>query len=144
MGKLKKKFKKKVNPEGSNKMIIAVAIGLMILVAILYITFARGGASVNKKDKKEVMGYALKYLQKGAGVSELKFLPEQNKVVIIYDETIEHLDFHTIARYASLKLSNDLKNEEVSVALVGKHDKEQKENFVVFAKDGTVLRMIEE
>ena len=143
MGKLRKKYKKKVNPERSNKMIIAVAVGLVIVVVVLYFLFARGGASVNKQDKKEVMTYALKYLQKGAGVSQLKFIPEENKVVIVYDETIQHLDFKTIARLAARRLSNDIKNEEVAVALVVRGDKAQKESFIVFAKDGGVLRMIE-
>lgn len=61
----------------------------------------------------------------------------------MYDENVEHLDFHSIARFASVKLSNALKPEEVSVAVVGKSDKEQKESFIVYAKEGQVLRMFE-
>ncbi len=144
MGKLKKKFKKKVNPERSNKMIIAVAVGLVIVFLILYIAFAGSGGVVDKKDKKAVMEHALKYLKKGQGVSQLNFIPEQNKVIIVYDESDEHLDFRTIARLAATRLSNDIIKEEVAIALIKRSDKAQKESFIVFAKDGRVLRMVEE
>jgi hypothetical protein len=140
MGKVKKKFKKKINPERSNKMIIAVVVGVVIVFAALFVVMV-GDESVG--DKNEVMNDALEYLKKGEGISELKILPQQNKVVIVYDENNTDMDFKKIARYAGIKLSNKIKNEEVYIALSGNKDKQGREIYTVVLKNGRVTAIRE-
>jgi predicted butyrate kinase (DUF1464 family) len=134
MGKVKKKFKKKVNPEKSNKMIYAVVAGLAILI-IVFLAFTISKDTVT--DKPELMNSTLKYLQTTPGVLELKTLPEENKVMIIYDRYTENMDFRKIARYAGMKLSHKLGDQELTVLLC--EDKEENSVYSVIVKDGRVV-----
>ncbi len=124
MAKRKKKFTKKINPEKSNKMIYAVAGGLVLLLAV-FLFFTLSGEKIT--NKKEAMDSSLEYLEKLTGLQELKKLPEENKVIIVYDghdaET-EKIDFLTIARYAGVKLSHKMGDLPVTVVLC----KDSKEN----------------
>jgi hypothetical protein len=135
MGKLKKKLKKKVNPEKSNKMIYAVVAGLVLIILIAFFAVVDFGPPA---DKKEMMINAMEYLEKGKeGVVDVKILPEQNKVIIVYDgNNPDKVDFKKVAAYAGLKLSNKMKDVEFIVSLVNDKDKEGKEEFAVISKGG--------
>ncbi|UCH93649.1 MAG: hypothetical protein JSV88_25720 [Candidatus Aminicenantes bacterium] len=139
MGKKKKKFKKKVNPEKSNKMIIAVAIGVVIVMALFFllmITSSGGGKA--PVDKGELMKRTLKYLDTAEGISQLKYYPDQDKVVIIYESYKEDKqDFQKIARYAGLKLSHKMGDEELTLVLA--KDKEEQAVRSYTIKGGRIL-----
>jgi preprotein translocase subunit SecF len=133
----KKKFKKKINPEQSNKMIYAVVAGLILLVAV-YLFFTIKSDTV--VDKKELMQDTLEYLKTTDDIRDVKVLPDQNKVVIVH-ETItkqnEYKDFPKIARYGGLKLSNKLGEEELTVVLC--ETTEKNPVYSVVLKGGRVV-----
>jgi hypothetical protein len=135
MGKMKKKFKKKVNPERSNKMIIAIAGGLVVVFAVLFIlTTGRNSTPV---DKNEVMNSTLKYLEKSEGLLALRKFPEQNKVVIVYDSYTKNKDFRKIALYAGIKLSHKIGDEILMVELL--KDKEEEKVCTFVLRDGRLI-----
>ena len=114
MGKKKKKnWRQQVNPEKSNKMIYAVAIGLGIIFLIVVLTML---LKPQPKEKAEIMNRAVKYLEGTQGVISLKVFPEDNRVLIVYNPTDEK-DFLKICRYAGIKLSNKLRDEEIRIEL---------------------------
>jgi hypothetical protein len=140
MGKGKKKFKKKkVNPEKSNKMIIAVAIGVVIVIAAFLIIMIMGTNDKNPPENKaELMERSLKYLHATNGIAGLKFYPDQNKVIIIYESYKENKnDFFKIAQFASLKLSHKMGSEELTVVLA--RDKEEQPVRLYTVKSGRIL-----
>ncbi|MCP4216045.1 MAG: hypothetical protein GY765_15445 [bacterium] len=118
MSKKKKKLMKRVNPEKSNKMIFAVGGGFLLLI-VVFMFFVFSGDSVT--DKKELFQDTLEYLEGSEGITEVKRLPDENKVIIIKERRLKgheiKKDFEKIARYAALKLSYKLENEEITVLL---------------------------
>jgi hypothetical protein len=138
MGK-KKKFKKKINPEKSNKMIIAVAVGVVIVMAVFFIIMIMGsGDSTAPVDKGELMKRMLKYLETTNGIAGVKYYPEQNKVVIIYESYKEsRQNYPKIAQFAGLKLSHKMGDEELTVVLA--KDKEEQAVRSYTIKNGRIL-----
>jgi hypothetical protein len=138
MGK-KKKFKKKINPEKSNKMIIAVAVGVVIVMAVFFIIMILGsGDSAPPEDKGELMKRMLEYLETTDGIAGLKYYPEQNKVVIIYEGYKEsRQNYPKVAQFAGLKLSNKMGDEELTVVL--SKDKEEQAVRSYTVKSGRIL-----
>lgn len=121
MGKLKKKLKKKVNPEKSNKMIIAVAVGLLVVFGGIFLLTM--GPS-KPENKGEAMKEALSYLDNSDGILEVKTIPETNMVVVVYEGYKETLkNYKKIAWYAGIRISNLLPDETVTVKLC--KDKEE-------------------
>ena len=133
----KKKFKKKVNPGQSNKMIYAVVAGLAVLVVVFLFFIIMGDTVV---DKNELMTKSLKYLKRTDGIKELKILSEENRVIIIHDRITEqnkNLDFPKIALYAGIKCSHKLGEEELTVLLCEKNEKNKV--YSVVLKDGRIV-----
>lgn len=139
MGKKKKKIIKKINPEKSNKMIIAVAVGVVIVLALFILLSGIGsGGSKEDIDKGELMNRLLKYLKAAEGIGDLKFYPEQNKVVIIYESyPRSKQDFPKIAQYAGLRLSYQMGDEELTIVLA--RDKEEQAVRSYTIKGGSIL-----
>lgn len=134
MGKLRTKLKKKVNPLKTNKMIYAVAGGLILLaVAFLLVTISKDKVT----DKPQLMEKSLKYLRTSEGIMELKILPVENKVIIIYDPKTEKKDFAKVTRYAGIKLSNKLGKQELTMLLSANH--EDNVVYTVVLKNGDIL-----
>ncbi|MDQ1350432.1 MAG: hypothetical protein QG657_734 [Acidobacteriota bacterium] len=118
----------------TNKMIYAVAGGL----ALLAIGFLLATISKDKvTDKPQLMENTLKYLRTSEGVMELKILPLENKVIIIYASNTEHKDFAKIVRYAGLKMSNKLGDEEFTIVLCA--DKAENVVYTVVFKNGEIV-----
>jgi hypothetical protein len=132
MGKLRTKIKKKVNPEKSNKMIYAVAGGLLLLI-IIFLFFTIGRDKV--VDKSELMTNTLKYLKRSA--LEVKTVPDENKVFLIFSKDAEEKDFQTIAKFAGLKLSNELGNVECTICLC--RGSEEEIVYTAVLKNGQLL-----
>ena len=138
MGK-KKKLKRKINPEKSNKMIIAVAVGVVIVMAVFFIIMILGsGDSTAPEDIGELMKRTFKYLETTDGIAGLQYYPEQNKVVIIYESYKEsRQNYPKVAQFAGLKLSNKMGDEELIVVLA--KDKEEQAVRSYTIKSGRIL-----
>ena len=139
MAKKKKKSWKKINPEKSNKMIIAVAAGLFILLVVfLLLMILNTESNVTPENKGKVMESTLDYVKRNEGVSQVKCYPEENKVVIVYESyKAQKQDFPKIARWAGLKLSNKMSHETLTVILAKDKEEQAIRSFVI--KGGRVL-----
>jgi hypothetical protein len=139
MAKKKKKKWKKINPEKSNKMIIAVAAGLFILLAVLLLMMILNtDTDVTPENKGKIMESTLKYVKRNEGVSQLKFYPAENKVVIVFESyKADKQDFSKIARWAGLKLSNKMSRIALTVILA--KDKEEQPVHSFLIKGGQVI-----
>ncbi|MGD2088136.1 MAG: hypothetical protein PVH61_18300 [Candidatus Aminicenantes bacterium] len=138
MGK-KKKFKKKINPEKSNKMIIAVAVGVVIVMVAFFIIMILGsGDSTVPEDKGQLMKRMLKYLETTDGIAGLKYYPEQNKVVIIYESYKESLhDYPKVVQFAGLKLSHKMGDEALTMVLAKDTEEQAIRSYTI--KNGRIL-----
>ena len=115
-------------------MIYAVAGGLILLaVAFLLVTISKDKVT----DKPQLMEKSLKYLRTSEGIMELKILPVENKVIIIYDPKTEKKDFAKVTRYAGIKLSNKLGKQELTMLLSANH--EDNVVYTVVLKNGDIL-----
>jgi hypothetical protein len=133
--KKRKSLRKKINPEKSNKMIYAVAGGLAILVIIfLSLTFI----SDSEQDKTKLMERTLSYLKTTKGILELKLIPEENRVILAIDQYIEDKDFKKIARYAGIKLTNRIDDQEFTFVL--SQNKIENEFYSLQFKNGNILK----
>jgi hypothetical protein len=139
MGKKKKKLKRKINPEKSNKMIIAVVVGVVIVMAAFFLIMILGsGSTTAPVDKAGLMKRQLKYLETTDGIAGVKYYPEQNKVVIIYEGYKENLNnFPKIVQAVGCKLSNQMGNEELTMVLA--KDKEEHAIRSYTIKNGLIL-----
>lgn len=113
-------------------MIYAVAGGLLLLI-VIFLLFTVGRDKV--VDKNQLMTKTLNYVKRSG--LELKILPDENKVFLIYDKNAEEKDFQTIAKYAGLKLSNEMGNEECTVCLC--RGSEEEIVYTVVLKNGQLL-----
>jgi hypothetical protein len=105
---------RKVNPEKSNKMIYAVAVGLAIilLVFLLSIVFTSGGG-----DKKQTLQKTLAYLKNTEGLVEIKTLEAESRAVIVFNSDSKNAkNFEKIAHFAALRLANNLPDCQVQLA----------------------------
>lgn len=109
----------KVNPGKSNKLIWAVAIGLLAVFAGFFIGIGR--QTKNTPDKKTTMLGTLAYLKRVPGIIEVAPDPENNRITIVYDGNFEG-DFQKIARFAALRLSSELNDIELTLAR-NRHDR---------------------
>ena len=146
----KKKKKKKFGEElkktlrgarkaNSNKLIYAVVGGLaLLLIAALLITLL---GDKKPQDKKTLILEAVDYLHKVANITEIKAVPEENKVVLVFDAQTtagskKDVDFKKIARYAGVRVSHELKDEEVKILL--SELKKREKDYLVTVKNGEV------
>lgn len=137
MGKFRKKLKKQVNPEKSNKMIIAIGIGTMTLFIVFFILLMNPSTPANKL---ETINKTLEYLKKDDGILSIKPYPEKNRAIVIFDSFKQNRDYVGIVRYAAIRLSNELGPTEFTVVL--SKDKEDQEAYVYVLKSGDLIREI--
>jgi len=119
MSKFRKTLKKKVNPTKSNRLIIAVGVGSMIIFVTLFLLVLNPGSPANKA---EAMDNALKYLKKDEGILSIKSYPEQNRAVIVYDSSKKDKDknprdYVPIARFAGIRLSYEMGDLKITLIL---------------------------
>jgi len=142
MSKFRKTLKKRVNPAKSNKMIIAVGIGSAILLVGLFLLVQTSSTPSNKA---EAMDKALKYLKDSEGILLVKTYPEQNMAIIVYDsqepeKDKKPIDFLLIARYAGIRLSNEMGNIDMKLVLA--KDKESSPVHEFILNSGNVIKEI--
>jgi hypothetical protein len=135
MGKFRKKLKKNINPAKTNKLIIAVGVGVLIVFSLLFFLTIGPHTPGNKA---EAMKNALEYLEKSEGILAVKTFPEQDRAVVIYDSAEKKRDFVKIARFAAIKMSNNMGNEKVTLELAEDKEKQVVHTFVLQA--GRLLR----
>ncbi|MCK4766660.1 MAG: hypothetical protein KAW12_30995 [Candidatus Aminicenantes bacterium] len=140
--KFKKDLKKTLRKsnKGSNKLIYAVGGGLAI-VLIIFVIVVTGG-DTKPVDKEQAMLDSIDYVAKVTGIVEVKALPEEDKIIIVYNtNAVEDIrnkpDYKQIARFAGIRVWNELHPEDVNVLLT-EVDKKEKDYFVVI-KDGSVV-----
>lgn len=140
MKKKNKRLNRKINPEKSNKMILAVSGGLLILFAALFIT-SIGSDSIS--DKSELYKNTLSYIKNIEGITDVESIPETNSVKIFYDpdpNSRSMIDYKKMAIFAGVKLSNKLKGEKITFQLIRKQNKNTELIFAV--QDGKVISRI--
>ena len=104
---------KRINPGKSNRMIWAVAAGLAMVFAAVFIL--TGLQRKQPTDKKALMLDTLAYLKKVPGIIAILADPEADRVMLVYDGNFEG-DFPKIARYAALRLSHKMGDVELTLA----------------------------
>ena len=140
MKKKKKRLNRRINPEKSNKMILAVSGGLLILFVTLFIT-SIGNDSIS--DRKTLYKNTLSYINNIEGITDVESIPETNSVKIFYDpdpNSRSMIDYKKMAVFAGVKLSNKLKGEKITFQLIKKISKKVKLTFAV--QDGKVVSRI--
>lgn len=147
MAKKKKKFGKELKKtlrgarkSKSNKLIYAVAGGLALIVIIAAILIVSGDKK--PQDREQLILKSVKYLRKVAFIKDIKVVPQENKIVITFDaETTagsnkDVTDFRKMARYAGIRVSNNIKDEEIKVLLKEINKKEK--DYLVTIKNGEI------
>ena len=112
MGKVKKKFKKKVNPQKSNKMIIAVVAGLGIILAVA-IVFLNQHSPLPSTEKATREFYD--YFKNREGFLQVSQI-RNNQFLVIYSAKIID-DYFSMVKYAAEKMSMELKDIEIEIIL---------------------------
>ncbi len=113
----KKKYKppvlSRINRDKSNRMAIAVVIGVSAILLIWILAMLLG----DRKGPPQAMAEnALEYLDKREGIAAVNIDMAQNRVEIRYDYSKEG-DFVLITKYAALKLSNSLPDNPIDFTL---------------------------
>lgn len=117
-------------------MIWAVGAGILILFSILLFFFTGGGSP---SDKLSVMKNTLSYIKKTEGIIDLVFIPEENTVKIIFEpdpNSRSGIDYEKLSAYAGVKLSNKLKEDDLTIFLV--RDKTEEPVLVLKLKNGRI------
>jgi len=139
-GKEFKKTLRKSRKNKSNKLIYAVAAGLgIILIVALILTI---GGDKKPRDKEKLILDAIDYLERNVRIKDIKIIPEENKVVLMFDiETTagskKDIDFKKIARYAGMRISHELQDEEIKVLL--SEIKKKEKDYLIIVKNGSII-----
>lgn len=131
---LKKRLRSK-NKLQTNKLIYAVAAGLGIILIIVLITVFTGDRKA--VDKKKLILDTLGYLKKVSAITNVDAFPQENKALVIYSSSSaggtndSNLDFRKMARYAAIRLSNEIKDEVVIIVFrdFDRRDKDYQVSF---------------
>jgi hypothetical protein len=103
---------KKINPERSNKLIYAVAGGLLIILALFTLVIVNSGRGGSRS-----MAAILSYLKNTEGLLEIRPLETEKRVLIIFNSDSKNAgNFEKIAHYAALRLSRHWPDCEVLLA----------------------------
>ncbi|HEX7502019.1 MAG TPA: hypothetical protein VF451_01250 [Acidobacteriota bacterium] len=105
---------RKINPRKSNKLILAVAGGLAIILLVFFtlviVSGSRGG-------DRQSMTTTLAYLKNTEGLVTIKTLEAEKRAIIVFNSDSKNAgNFEKIAYYAALRLSRHLPDCEVQLA----------------------------
>lgn len=113
----KKKYKasvlNRINQQKSNRLIIAVSVGVGLIILIWLIAMF---SSDEKGPPQDVAENTLKYLDKTEGIAAVNIDMEKNQVAVRYDYT-KPGDFVRITRYAALRLSHSFPDRTIDFSL---------------------------
>ncbi|HNX97608.1 MAG TPA: hypothetical protein PKK12_08005 [Candidatus Aminicenantes bacterium] len=113
--KMKIRNNRRINPEKSNKMIVAVTLGLLVVFVLFVWMITRGGGG---KDDRQRMEAAVSYLKGVDGLGAREFFPAENRLCLTVDATFTG-DAEAIVRCAALRLDNALSRPAVGEWLRG-------------------------
>lgn len=104
---------RKINPGRSNKMILAVAGGLalllLVLLALVILGDGRGGG--------RSLARTLSYLKNTEGLLEVRALEGEKRAVIVYNSDSKNAaNFEKVAHYAAVRLARQWPDCEVLLA----------------------------
>ena len=105
---------RKINPGKSNKLILAVAAGLAVVLlvffALVIISGSRGG-------DHQAMAKTLAYLKNTEGLVTIRTLDAERRAIIVFNSDSKNAgNFEKIAYYAALRLSRHWPDCEVQLA----------------------------
>lgn len=130
MGK-KKKILKKVNPEKSNKMIYAVAAGLLLIFSgFIYL-------SVSSNPIEKHMGIIedeCNSIERSEGV--ISAVGTENSIEVVVDSN-KHEDYKGLATFRGKRLSTMFPGRNMTIRVV---DKNRKELFKMVFRNGRILQ----
>jgi len=113
--KMKIRNNRRINPEKSNKMIVAVTLGLLVVFVLFVWMITRGGGG---KDDRQRMESAVSYLKGVDGLGAREFFPVENRLRLTVGSTFTG-DVEAIVRCAALRLDNALSRPAVGEWLKG-------------------------
>jgi hypothetical protein len=106
---------RKINPERSNKMVLAVAAGLAVVLIVFFTLIITGGG---RSPDKESLASTLAYLKNTDGLVEIKIVEAEKKAVIVFSSASKNAgNFEKVAHYAALRLSRQWPDCEVQLAM---------------------------
>lgn len=133
----KKKYKasvlKRINPDKSNRMIIAVVAGVGIIILAWLLAML---LSDEKGPPQAVAEKTLEYLERTDGIVTSQIDMAAKRVDLRYDYT-KSGDFVLITRYAALKLSNVLVEDPIDFTLTA--DILKQEVYRCRVHDGSIV-----
>ena len=105
---------RKINPGKSNKLILAVAGGLAVILMVFFtlviVSGSRGG-------DQQAMAKTLAYLKNTEGLVAVKTLDAEKRAIIVFNSDSKNAgNFEKIAYYAALRLSKHWPDCEVQLA----------------------------
>jgi len=105
---------RKINPQKSNKLILAVAGGLAVVLLVFFtlviVSGSRGG-------DRQSMAKTLAYLKNTEGLVTVKALDAEKRAIIVFNSDSKNAgNFEKIAYYAALRLSRHMPDCEVQLA----------------------------
>jgi hypothetical protein len=123
---------RKINPGRSNRMIFAVAGGLLVVLLAFFtliIVGSRGGRGGS-------MAGALGYLKNTEGLLEIKAMDDARRVLIIFNSDSKNAgNFEKVAHYAAVRLARDWPDCEVRLA----RNKAEQVIYRVRVRNGAVV-----
>ena len=105
---------RKINPGKSNKLILAVAGGLAVVLLVFFtlviVSGSRGG-------DRQSMAKTLAYLKNTEGLVTIETLDAEKRAIIVFNSDSKNAgNFEKIAYYAALRLSRHMPDCEVQLA----------------------------
>jgi hypothetical protein len=105
---------RKINPRKSNKMIYAVAAGLVIILIVFFTLIITSG---NSGTKSKLPADTLAYLKGTDGLVETRIMATEKKALIVFNSDSKNAgNFEKIAYFAALRLSRHWPDCQVLLA----------------------------
>jgi len=109
---MKKRLRKEINPEKSNKMIYAVALGLALVVVALFVIFV----DLRPASQETILARYSEQIRRFDGLLEVQILPDEGEIELVYDQLIND-DFPRRIQVLLKSLSRELGDDEFRVTI---------------------------
>ncbi|MBN2346722.1 MAG: hypothetical protein JXO51_10075 [Candidatus Aminicenantes bacterium] len=104
---------KRINPEKSNKMILAVAGGVALIVLAFFTLIIVGGSRGGSRSMSKILAY----LKNTEGLVEIQARDAEKRALIVFNSDSKNAgNFEKIAFYAALRLSRHWPDCQVFLA----------------------------
>ncbi len=109
---IKIKKNKRINPEKSNRLIWAVAGGLLLVFIFFGMMLTYKPTPANQHEK---IASAMDYLKSVNGITKVDISTAPDRVLIVYDSNVQG-KFVEVARYAARRLADEIVAGELALA----------------------------